>query len=162
SAITVVPGWGGAGTAPQGNDLAILRLPELAPSGPTGTGAERYDIYRKRDEIGQTFTAVGHGPPGNGLARTPPGPGGKKQGGTNRSGSNRYDAVEQVPNFGGRLFSDFDDFNPLQNPLGTEEAVYQEASMADGDSGCPVFLDGRIAGVHSYSHSKPGYDYDSV
>jgi hypothetical protein len=57
SDIIVHPGWNGV--ADHGNDLAILHLPALAPSG-TG-GAERYQIQQTADEIGQVFRDVGYG-----------------------------------------------------------------------------------------------------
>ncbi len=158
SAITVAAGWGGKSAIAQGNDLAILRLPELAPSGPTGTGAERYDIYRDRDEIGRTFTVVGYGNTGTGFAGATTG-----TAGTKRSGSNRYDALKQTPSFGGRLLYDFDDGTSSENALGTATPVSQEAITWKGDSGGPLFLDGRISGIVSFADANySAFDYDSV
>jgi hypothetical protein len=59
AAITVHPEWN---PETEENDIAILTLPALAPSGPVGSlGAERYAINRDTTEIGQTFRVIGYG-----------------------------------------------------------------------------------------------------
>jgi hypothetical protein len=86
-AISVHPGWQGRTVFDVGNDLAVLTLPALAPSGPMGTGAERYQLYRNSDEVGQVFEFVGYGRTGTGTTGGQAG-----TAGTKRSGQNRFDA----------------------------------------------------------------------
>ena len=49
--------------AQNNNDLALVWLTGTAPM-----DANRYDIYRDRDEIGQSFTLAGYGKTGTGSA----------------------------------------------------------------------------------------------
>ena len=74
------PGW--TGSATNGNDIALLRLPVLAPGGPVGVGAERYPLQITTDEINETFRMVGYGRTGTGLT------GNANPGGVKRSGQN--------------------------------------------------------------------------
>ncbi len=81
----IYPAWNGDGRA--GNDIALLLLPELAPSGPGDMGADRYDIYRTSDEVGKIFTFVGYGATGTGAS------GHDGSFGTKRIGQNRIDVL---------------------------------------------------------------------
>jgi hypothetical protein len=111
------------------NDIAILVLPTLAPA-----DAPRYDIYCHGDEPGQEFVLAGYGQAGTGYTGNQPG-----TTGTRRYTHNRFDDVN-----GTRLRYDFD------NPEFDATAVgYHEGNGAPGDSGGPLFLGNRIAGVSS-------------
>ncbi|GAB1394639.1 Calx-beta domain-containing protein [Rhodocyclaceae bacterium] len=141
------------------NDLALVFLTEAAP-----VTADRYDIYRGRDELGQRFTLVGYGSVGTGAT------------GATDSGDvplrlkadNRFDvdiatlksemgtAMDWTPLAGSQLVADFDDgtagHDAMGQLIGRIDTGYglDEGLSAQGDSGGPGFLDGRIAGVSSY------------
>src|SRR5262249_28893667 len=68
------------GDAYDGNDIAILRLPELVALPNIG-----FDIYRNTDEVGKTFTLVGYGRTGRG------GTGSTGESGQKRKADNIYD-----------------------------------------------------------------------
>lgn len=131
--VSIPPAWNGNWMA---NDVAIIRLPALAP-----LGAQRYDLFRSGNgnEVGQTFTIAGYGNTGTGVDPDGSGPAlaGHRPGtnGTKRQGQNQYDSTTQN---GTVLTLDFD------NAAG-------EVSPAPGDSGGPSFLENnRIAGITSY------------
>ncbi len=144
-------GWNG--TAGAGNDVALLLLPELAPSGPGDMGADRYDIYRTSDEVGNIFTFVGYGATGTGAS------GHDGSFGTKRLGQNRIDALSAWTGGAGNDTAWTFDFDDL---IGGGDALCflydvcdaglggAEANTAPGDSGGPSFVNGRIAGVTSY------------
>lgn len=142
------------------HDLAIVWLSRPAPA-----TVNRYDLYRDSDELGQVFTLVGYGITGTG------------SGGTTLSdtasafrlqASNQFDAdaatlksylgssMAWTPMAGTQLVADFDSGSAFNDALG--RLVYRndlgqglnEGLIAQGDSGGPAFLDGRIAGVASY------------
>jgi len=160
--VLVWPGWGGLGadglTRTGADDLALLYLPSLAPSGPAGVGAGRFDLYRGSDEVGQTYLNVGYG-------RTGVGDGGEVEGtsGERRFGYNRFDTTglsaprESLVPPGLGLVADFDDGTADHDALGTSLGLDDlgvggdESAVAPGDSGGPAFLyDGThylIAGV---------------
>lgn len=142
------------------NDLALVWLSSTAP-----TAAERYDLYRGSNEIGQNFTMVGYGRTGTGAT------------GANSSdatsplrlkASNLFDAeaatlktylgsgVAWAPLAGRQLVADFDDGSSTHDALG--RLIYRndlglgwaEGLISQGDSGGPAFLNGQVAGVASY------------
>lgn len=148
--------WTGNTSNP--NDIAILLLPSLAPSGPAGLGAERFDIYRDTNEVGQNFTFVGYGRTGTGTT------GDTQAGGTKRLGQNRFEALSQVvggPANTGLAF-DFDNGNATNDALGARHSLSNlglgavEANTAPGDSGGPSFIGNRIAAVTSYGYGYTG------
>jgi hypothetical protein len=143
------------------NDLALVWLTGTAPM-----SANRYDIYRDKDEIGQSFTLAGYGKTGTGSA------------GTTSSGSpirlkaeNKFDAdastlksflgsgMAWTPKAGSQLVADFDDGTSTRDALG--RLIYNtdtgrgldEGLIAQGDSGGPAFISGLLAGVASYTAS---------
>ena len=158
--VVIWPGWTGFGgddeVGTDANDLAVIVLPSLAPSGPGG--ADRYDLYRAADEVGGEFLAVGYGRTGVGRTGNVPG-----TAGTRRYGYNRFDTTGAiapddaliVPGLG--LVADFDDGSFTHDALGRRLGVSspgfgaQEAAISFGDSGGPAFLfDGShylLAGV---------------
>ena len=140
------------------HDIAIIELSEEAP-----VSASRYDIYRDQDEIGKTFLKVGHGISG----KT------KEQESTSdykkRAGLNIFDSLADqvnaefgegsIPN-GTQLAFDYDNglvandafgkfFNKPNLGLGLDEV-----NTAQGDSGGPAFINGKIAGVTSSGIGK--------
>jgi hypothetical protein len=145
---------------PGSNDIAVLELPVLAPA-----GAERFDLFRGTNEVGQLFTTVGYGLTGTGTS------GESVPLGVKHIGHNRFDADanwlstgtfnEHIPPpaAGTALAWDFD------NGADENDAFYQfygirnlwlgplEANPATGDSGGPLFIGNQIAGVVSYSDS---------
>jgi hypothetical protein len=144
------------------NDLALVWL-----SGPAPTAAERYQLYRASDEIGQTFTMVGYGRTGTGTTGatdtpTPP---------IRLKVSNLFDieastlkahlgaGMAWTPLVGTQLLADFDDGSSARDALGQligqndTGLGWAEGLIAQGDSGSPAFLDGHLAGIASYTAS---------
>lgn len=146
----------------HGNDIAVLQLAQPAPS-----EAQRYEIYRNQDEVGQIFTQVGYGYIGTGA--------------TGRDtesnpfalayyGQNRFDALGDVfnPLFRGRvdgftnmvpgsqLLFDFDSGSTINDAFGVHFGINDvglqvwETNIAEGDSGAPALLGNLIAGIASY------------
>lgn len=159
------------------NDLAIVWLSATAP-----IAANRYDIYRDSDEVGQVFTFSGYGLTGTGYTgaissntATP----------IRLKASNRFDAdvatlksylgseMAWTPLSGTQLIADFDNGTTTNDALG--RLIYRsdlgqglnEGMLASGDSGGPAFLKNKIAGVASYTSSlgrngiEPDIDNDS-
>lgn len=144
------------------NDVAIIKLAAEAPA-----EANRYDIYRSNDEIGQDGFKFGYGESGNGNE------GAVLGGGEKRFGLNRYDALGdellrvQDPTSGRSTFAgtiltgtqlayDFDNGNSANDglsPFGLADLGLElEGFPARGDSGGPTFLDSsQIAGIVSFS-----------
>jgi hypothetical protein len=142
SNVAIAPGWDGK--VADGNDLAVLTLPTAAdPS------VERYDMNTSFNEGGQVGTLVGYGIAGfpgidpNNPGIVDPNYPGLAPYGTKRTGTNAFDAPS-----GGSKFLTFslNDANNL--PPGVTAA--NEAIPDEGDSGGPVFLGNRIAGVSSF------------
>lgn len=145
------------------NDLALVWLTGMAPM-----SANRYDIYRDKDEIGQSFILAGYGRTGTGSA-----------GATSSNAAspmrlkadNKFDAdastlknylgsgMAWTPLTGSQLVADFDDGTTTRDALG--RLIYQtntgngidEGLIAQGDSGGPAFISGLLAGVASYTAS---------
>lgn len=145
------------------NDLALVWLTGTAP-----TAANRYDIYRDSDEIGQALTLVGYGRTGTGSA-------GATSSDTaspiRLKAGNQFDAdastlksylgsgMAWTPLAGSQLVADFDDGTSTRDALG--RLIYRtdtghgldEGLIAQGDSGGPAFISGLLAGVASYTAS---------
>ncbi|WP_207477498.1 FG-GAP-like repeat-containing protein [Arenibaculum pallidiluteum] len=148
--VRINPGWD---TSRLINDIAIVELAAPAP-----TGAERYEIHRGTDEVGQTVRRVGYGVPGTGAnGRVTSGTGAP----TKRQGLNRYDALGSIfvgdgDPAGTQLAYDFDDGTVERDAFGHYYGLSNlglglgEVSATSGDSGGPVFIGNRIAGITSY------------
>jgi Ca2+-binding RTX toxin-like protein len=133
------------------NDIAIMRLPVVAP-----VGAERYDIQRGTGEAGQTIRLVGYGQTGTGTAFPADVPFAK------RSALNRVDTLNTQSHWPGSppngtvLAYDFDDGTADHDAFGQLFGVHhlglgsQEGVIGAGDSGGPAFIDNRVAGIHSF------------
>jgi hypothetical protein len=149
--------------ASSNNDLALIWLSSAAP-----LSADRYQLYRTNDEIGQIMTLVGYGKPGTGSTGVLSGYSGEP---LRQKASNMFEVdmalLKQVfgtgmswsPLAGSQLVADFDDgiyahdalgrlVNRDQLGLGT-----QEGTITPGDSGGPAFIHNLVAGVASYSAS---------
>ncbi len=141
------PNWLG-GNVSWNNDIAVLILPALAPSGPRGVGADRHDIYRGTDELTASdgeFSFLGYGRTGNGNTGDTVAFDGRK-----RLGYNRFERVE-----GTRLQFDFDNGTTTNDLFRARYNIpnlgigLSEAMNAPFDSGGPSFISGRIAAVTS-------------
>lgn len=122
-----------------GFDIAILRLPAIAP-----IGAQRYDLYTDQDQVGQPVTFVGYGRTGQGSTGQDAGP--PDTAGVRRFGSNTIDAISATT---GYLQSDFDDGTNANNRMGDLGLGNLETTVVSGDSGGPGLVDDRIAGIHA-------------
>ena len=149
--------------AQSNNDLALVWLTDTVPM-----DANRYDIYRGSDEIGQSFTMVGYGKTGTESA-------GATTSGTaspiRLNAENKFDAdastlkihlgseMAWTPLAGAQLVADFDDGTSTHDSLG--RLIYYTDTgrglnvrlIAQGDSGGPAFISGLLAGVASYTAS---------
>ncbi|AQV96388.1 sodium:calcium exchanger [Cupriavidus necator] len=145
------------------DDLALVWLSGSAPA-----TADRYDLYRGSDEIGQTLTMVGYGVPGTGasgdLTSYSANPIRQKAG-------NQFDAdaatlkdwlgsgMGWTPTAGTQLVADFDNGASAQDALGRlvnrpgTGLGQNEGLISPGDSGGPAFLNGQVAGIASYTAS---------
>ncbi|MFB2893796.1 trypsin-like serine protease [Aerosakkonemataceae cyanobacterium BLCC-F50] len=156
------PNWGGLTDFESvEGDIAILELSSFAPQ-----AAERYDIYRNNDEVGQVGIKVGYGLSGQGNQGFDPD---NFPFGVKRFGQNKYDAPAEVLNSripelgrvgnntvpGAVLAYDFDNGLPENDAFAyfgipNLGLGMQEVTTAPGDSGGPTFINGLIAGVTSF------------
>lgn len=161
SKFTAHPGWDH--NALHGNDIGILELEFTAPS-----EIERYDVYRlaggtpvEAAELGSRALLVGYGLKGTGTDGATP-----DTDGTERWGWNQYDAtmagVADVLNGDSQLVFDFDNGLAANDCLGILKVHTDlglgdfEVNIASGDSGGPGFVDGLVAGIHSYGRGFEG------
>lgn len=151
--VSLPTGW--TGSVRDGNDLAVIRLDEVAP-----LWAERFGIFRGSNEVGQSYTTVGYGATNTvdflGNARS--GEFGQDNSfGTKRIGMNHFgaDGTNRLnnPNGSRGLVADFDDGTAANNTL--DDTFWQgrnnEAATGAGDSGGPAFIGRLIAGVNSFT-----------
>lgn len=148
------------------NDLALVFLDEPAP-----LFAERYQLYRASDEIDQDATLVGFGSIGTGDSGAVDNPTHVRLQAKNRIDltdiefNSKVDTVWMPRNM---IFADFDSGSSANDAFGGLAskvdlgAGASEGMIAQGDSGGPAFIDGRVAGVASYttSISSPIYNPD--
>lgn len=149
--------------ANSNSDLALVWLSGSAP-----LAADRYQLYRSSDEVGQAMTFVGYGRPGTGGAGVLPSYSGDP---IRQKASNVFDAdmselktqlgsgMGWTPLTGSQMAADFDDGTAARDALGQflnlkETGLGQsEGLITTGDSGGPAFIQGRVAGIASYSAS---------
>ena len=145
------------------NDIAILELGAVPPN-----GADRYDIFRGSNEVGQVIQRVGYGAPGTGLTGEVPDT--ENPVPIRRVGQNRYDTLGDffspavIP--GTQLGYDFDSGLPANDAIGRDYGIQgfgvggSEVGSTSGDSGGPSFINGQVAGVVSYGFRPitPGVD----
>lgn len=142
------------------NDLALVWL-----NGPAPITADRYDLYRSSDELGQTLTMVGYGVPGTGAS-------GKlsnyNSAPIRQKASNQFDAdaselkvalgasMTWTPLADTQLVADFDNGRTAQDALGRlinkpgTGLGQSEGLITPGDSGGPALINGKVAGIASY------------
>lgn len=160
SRVLIDPAYDAANSS---TDLALVWLSGSAP-----LAADRYQLYRSSDEIGQTMTLVGYGRPGTGSAGAMPNYSGDP---IRQKASNVVDAdmsalkyqfgpgMGWTPLPGSQLAADFDDGTLAHDALGQLLGLHQtglgqsEGIITSGDSGGPAFIQGLVAGVASYSVS---------
>ncbi len=141
-------------------DLALMTLVEHAPA-----IADRYSLYRQSDELHQVGTMVGYGEVATGGVGLIP----YSETAPRRMGTNRLDAtVDQLsrrypdeigwyPAQGTQLCADFDNGLSQNDGLGQLLNVADtgvgddESLLSPGDSGGPLLLQGKVAGIASYT-----------
>lgn len=137
--FNVHPAWNGV--VASGIDLAILELPTAAPA-----DAPRFDIMRSQNEFDQILTISGYGQAGQGQVQF--------SAGVKLVGNNVYEAT-----FGNDiLVYDFDSGLAANDAIGIASGgVFADLGLGNaeslavgGDSGSPAFINGLIAGVHSF------------
>jgi hypothetical protein len=149
--------------ADSNSDLALVWLSGAAP-----LAADRYQLYRSSDEVGQAMTFVGYGRPGIGGAGVLPSYNGEP---VRQKASNVFDAdmselktqfasgMGWTPLPASQLAADFDDGTAARDALGQFLNLKEtglgrsEGLITTGDSGGPAFIQGRVAGIASYSAS---------
>lgn len=159
SDVLINPNYDGS----TNNDLAIVWLSSAAP-----VDANRYQLYRDTDEVGQAMTLVGYGKPGTGSTGLLSSYNGDY---LRQKASNVFDAdmslLKRVlgasmawnPIVGSQLVADFDDGTYAHDALGRligRDGLglgAMEGVITTGDSGGPAFIQGKVAGVASYSAS---------
>lgn len=145
------------------NDLAIVWLTGTAP-----VAADRYEIYRSGDEMGQVFTLSGYGLTGTGSTGATDN---DAFGHVRLKAENRFDddaatlknylgsGIAWTPLAGTQLIADFDNGTPANDALGRLTSRsdlgqgLDEGLIAQGDSGGPAFIRNKLAGVASYTAS---------
>ncbi|MDD2762140.1 MAG: trypsin-like serine protease [Methylomonas sp.] len=152
-----------ADASQSNNDMALIWLSETAPS-----AADRYQLYRDADEIGQSFTLVGYGKTGTGAIGSNDDDSGTPM---RLLAGNRFDAdastlknylglgISWTPLAGSQLLADFDDGSNNHDALGVlvnsrdTGLSLEEGLIAPGDSGGPAFIGKLLAGEASYTAS---------
>ncbi len=162
-----------------GSDIAVIELPQAI----TDPGVEAYDIYRGTTEslIGEIFEIVGFGRRGTGEDGSVSGTFGTQRAGQNSfdlTGELFFDLTNLAGTGFSQLYYDFDNrleandaiYTLLDNTFLVSPELADEASdsinldntlglgdnevtAAPGDSGGPLFVNGRIAGITSYGLS---------
>jgi len=165
SAAIMNPAWIGfvAGNNLYGNDIALIQLNGTAPA-----GAQRYGLYTGSGEVGPVAPIQDHAGYGN---TGTSGNTGAINGtyGTRRWGQNTYDGLNLFgPYFPGtpantQLNYDFDNGLAANDAAGVIFGINHlglgfpnESLIAGGDSGGPAFINGLIAGIHSYGLTFSG------
>jgi hypothetical protein len=121
----------------NGSDISLIELDSEV------TNVKPAALYTGTDELEQTGTFVGFGRTGDGIT-------GEQEGtsGTKRAGTNNIDWTGSSFDFSDRiLMSDFDDPR-------VSNATDLEYSIAAGDSGGGMFIDGYLAGVNSFGYAR--------
>jgi secreted trypsin-like serine protease len=119
-----------------GNDIAIIRLSQQVDA-----SINRLSLYTGGgNEQGSEATLIGYGRTGMGATGSVAG-----TFGTRREGQNVVDTVTS-----NLLYFDFDSGNAAQSTSGGLGLGSREVSIAQGDSGGPALINGRIAGINSF------------
>ena len=140
-----------------GNDLALIHLDAVDRFGvavPAAVKTQGFQIYTKSDEVGQVFEQIGFGRFGSGGA----GSYGKDD--QKRRAWNIFDATGAATGYvDTQLVFDFDDGTAAHDAMGVMYGIHnvdttlvnskQEGMTAQGDSGGPALIDGKIAAICS-------------
>lgn len=139
----------------QNGDLALVWLSSPAP-----TAAQRHELYRASDEIGQTFILAGYGSleaNPSALTRTRAGNQFDTEAGALKArlgaGMGWMPAADTI------LVADYDNGTNAQDALGRFLNVTNlglgatEGLNIPGDSGGPAFIGNKVAGIASYTAS---------
>lgn len=136
----------------ENGDLALVWLATAAP-----VTANRHELYRQQDEIGQIFSFAGYGSSDHAATVV------------QSSAWNRFETeAGQIKDLMGTsmgwtpekqkiLVADYDNGTTAQDALGNLIDLNDlglgstEGLTLPGDSGGPAFIDGKIAGIASYS-----------
>ncbi|GGA00449.1 trypsin-like serine protease [Okeania sp. KiyG1] len=127
-----------------GNDIALLALSRSV------TGVKPASLYTSFNEDISLGTYVGYGRTGNGLT------GAIYPGGTKRAGQNIIGTGNRLGYSTNVLVSDFDDPRDSKWWAFLSQPMNLEYQLAPGDSGGGLFINGRVAGVHSFVSSNDG------
>lgn len=135
-----------------GNDIAVVQLANSV------FNVDSAALYFDTNEDLQAGTYVGFGATGNGITGFD-----FNTAGTKRAGQNIIGVGSRLANYGvgdNLLVSDFDDprmanDDPLTQPL------FLEYQLAPGDSGGGLFIDGKVAGIHSFITSLFDNSHDA-
>ncbi len=141
STFLVNPGW--TGDLGTGVDLALVYL-----TSPLASWVTISELYNSTDEVGRVYQVAGWGSQASNGAAAGSTLG---FGVAMRVGHNTWDSLfvgfNPYPNRPDILVADFD---------GPGSGVPLEVTVAPGDSGGPSFLDGKVAGITSFSASVSG------
>lgn len=134
----------------QGVDIALVRLHQAVAN------VNPVPLYNGTNEVGQVGTYVGYGWTGTGVT-----------GSSDRNHNFRRAAYNAVDLIGGSyssiLLSDFDAPMSGYNRIGSSLPYSLEGSIAPGDSGGGLFINGYLAGVNSFFSPNTSYSrYGSV
>jgi secreted trypsin-like serine protease len=147
-----VDGWkdGGIEDSYAGVDIGLFQLNSPVNNVKTAT------LYTSDREKGETGVFVGFGTLGNGNTGAT-----EKNDGLKIAGTNLIDGVSSEYYTNGSekvLISDFDSPSGLNNIFGKANIPLDlEYSIASGDSGGGMFIDGYLAGVNSYFSKEAKY-----
>ena len=153
SSFLVHPSWTGSATADT--DLALIYL-----TSPLAAWVSVYQLYTNTDELFQNYQVAGWGEQSsNGLPHgSIAGAGaGLKVG--NNIWEGTWASFQSTPVRNDILIADFDDGTVAHNtwnvyypsPSHANTGVANEVTISPGDSGGPSFLNGRVAGITSFS-----------
>ena len=146
ASFKVDPSYDGSATSPH--DVAVLTLASPAPD-----TVDRYGLYTG-DTTDEIITLAGYGFGGTGATGYDPI---EYPFGTLRVGENQYDPFAGTDD----LMFDFDDGTGAGSSEYPQYSGADESFIAPGDTGGPSFIDGEIAGVHSYVAFQDGRTPDA-
>lgn len=152
NAIHLYPAWS-KNDSNFNHDIALIELKNPV------TSVQGAELIGSGNLIGETFTFAGFGP-ASGL----------------HTGTNTIDADAASLNSlfsrnvlpGAQFVYDHDNGSEAQNTLGTligagsAVPTVNESQAVAGDSGGPLFINGKVAGISSYAYRNPQYDVNGV
>jgi secreted trypsin-like serine protease len=151
-AATYYQNWDGVDAA-KGYDIGLLRLTNPV------TNIKPATLYKGSTEVGEVAAYTGFGRTGNGAIGAT-----TSNTGTKLAGANVIDGYgsDFYSNWSNRIIvSDFDSPSESTNLFGSPTPLDLEYSIAPGDSGGGVFIDGSLAGVNSFGSREGNSKYGS-